>query len=197
MKFAAAALVLASAAYSQTIADEVAMLPSCSLTCLQNAITGAGCSTTDYSCQCGSAKSTITTSATPCILGACSTNDALNVQSITNEICTLVAAGGASSSGGSSSTSSAPASSTSAASSASSATSSAASSATSASSSVASSVSSASSRVSSASSRASSATSSAASTTSSTPAVQTTGAASRLEAAGAVVGAAVLAAFAL
>lgn len=78
MKFTIATLVLASVAYSQTIASEQAMLPSCSLTCLQNAITGAGCSITDYTCQCGAQKNAITTAATPCIIGACTTNDALS-----------------------------------------------------------------------------------------------------------------------
>jgi hypothetical protein len=36
----------------------------------------AGCSITDYACQCGSAKNAITASATPCVLKGCSTSDA-------------------------------------------------------------------------------------------------------------------------
>lgn len=78
MKFAIATLVLASVAYSQTIASEQAMLPSCALSCLETAITGAGCSVTDYNCQCNDKKNAITASATPCILKACSTSDALS-----------------------------------------------------------------------------------------------------------------------
>ncbi|KUJ12764.1 uncharacterized protein LY89DRAFT_542272, partial [Mollisia scopiformis] len=92
MKFSVAVLCLASVAYSQTIASELAKLPTCSITCLHNAISGAGCSLTDYTCQCGTAKSAITTAATPCIISACSTSDALLVQSISAEICTLQAA---------------------------------------------------------------------------------------------------------
>lgn len=70
--------LLASVAFSQSISSEVSQLPSCSLSCLTSAITGAGCGLTDYACQCGSAKAAITTSATPCLLKACSTSDALS-----------------------------------------------------------------------------------------------------------------------
>lgn len=105
MKFSivAVASLFASVAYSQTIASEVAQIPSCALTCLTTAITGAGCGLSDYACQCGTAKDSITTSATPCVLSKCATSDALKVQSITSEICTIQAAsGGGSSSAGSS-----------------------------------------------------------------------------------------------
>ncbi|KAE8442253.1 hypothetical protein EG329_003513 [Mollisiaceae sp. DMI_Dod_QoI] len=103
MKYSIAALVWASVAYSQTIQSEMALLPQCGLTCLTNASTSAGCSITDYACICGTKKNTITQSATPCILGTCSTSDALKVQSISQEICTLEAA---SASGSASSTAS-------------------------------------------------------------------------------------------
>ncbi|RDW58047.1 hypothetical protein BP6252_13458 [Coleophoma cylindrospora] len=139
--------ILASIACAQTIADEVALLPSCSLTCLSNAATSNGCGITDYTCQCGSANSAITASATPCIVGACSSSDALKVQPITQKICSLAAAA----SGGSS----AAASSTSASASA------------------------------------------AASSTSSAAATQTSSGSSRLQAAGSLVGAALVAAMAL
>ena len=80
MKFSvvAVASLFASVAYSQTIASEVAQLPSCALTCLTTAITGAGCGVSDYACQCGSAKSSITSAATPCVVSKCAISDALS-----------------------------------------------------------------------------------------------------------------------
>jgi hypothetical protein len=77
--FAAVASLLASVAYSQTIASEVAQIPSCALSCLTTAITGAGCGLTDYACQCGSSKDAITKAATPCVVSSCSTSDALSM----------------------------------------------------------------------------------------------------------------------
>lgn len=78
MKFTLATLALASVVYSQSIASEVAMLPACALTCLAPAITSAGCGLTDYACQCGTANAAIATSATPCIITGCSSDDALS-----------------------------------------------------------------------------------------------------------------------
>ncbi|TVY51130.1 hypothetical protein LCER1_G005811 [Lachnellula cervina] len=91
--YTALTAILAAVSQAQSIADLTAELPSCSLTCLQTAITGAGCSTTDNACQCGSKKAGITSSATPCILKACQVSDALKVQTITGQICDLVASG--------------------------------------------------------------------------------------------------------
>merc|ERR1711964_471265 len=48
----------------------------------------------------GDANAAITREATPCVISGCSSEEALNTQSITSQICALVAAGG--SSGGSS-----------------------------------------------------------------------------------------------
>ncbi|TVY30557.1 hypothetical protein LHYA1_G000549 [Lachnellula hyalina] len=90
--------ILAAVAQTQSIADLTASLPACSLTCLQTAITGAGCSITDNACQCGSAKAGITSSATPCLLKACQVSDALNVQTITGKICDLASVTSAASS---------------------------------------------------------------------------------------------------
>jgi hypothetical protein len=80
MKFTYSAItaILAAVAQAQSAADLTAEIPSCALTCLSTAITGAGCQISDTSCQCGSNKAAITTSATPCILKACSTSDALS-----------------------------------------------------------------------------------------------------------------------
>ncbi|KAM3075350.1 hypothetical protein ACMFMF_006025 [Clarireedia jacksonii] len=210
MKFSYAAItaVLASVAYSQSVGDIVATLPSCSLTCLTTAIAGAGCGLTDYACQCGSAKDAITKAATPCVAAGCSTSDALKTQSVTTQICDAEAKSGSSSSAsGSASSSSAEAPSTSSSattaapsssSSGSFLTSATGSSIGSASSAVSSKASSASSEASSKVSSASSAASSvAASATSSAPATVSSAAANKIMAAGAVVGAGFLAAFAL
>lgn len=48
----------------------------------------------DFGCQCVAAnKAKLTTLLTPCVLGACSTSEALQVSSTTNKICALVNAG--------------------------------------------------------------------------------------------------------
>ncbi|PQE04924.1 CFEM domain-containing protein [Rutstroemia sp. NJR-2017a BBW] len=203
MKFSYAAItaVLASVAYSQSINDVVASIPSCALTCLLPAITSAGCGAADYACQCGSAKDEITKAATPCIAAACSASDTLNpeVQSATTQICTLEAASGSGSSSSASasdsSSSAAPSTTAAGTTSAPSSSSSSGSFLTSATgSSIGSLTSAASSKASSASSAASSA---GASATSSAPATVSTNASNRVVAAGAVVGAGFLAAFAL
>lgn len=72
------ASLLAFAIAQDTIASEIAKLPSCAVTCLQTAVTAANCGQTDYACQCGSGHDAITRQATPCIAGACSASDALS-----------------------------------------------------------------------------------------------------------------------
>merc|ERR1712058_19497 len=114
--------ILATAVSAQSIAELTASIPACAQTCLATAIGNSGCGVDDNACQCGDANAAITREATPCVISGCSSEEALNTQSITSQICALVAAGG--SSGGSSAASSAA---TSAASSVSSAASSAAS----------------------------------------------------------------------
>ncbi|KAL3424565.1 hypothetical protein PVAG01_03847 [Phlyctema vagabunda] len=192
------ASVFAAVAYSQTIADQVAQLPSCSLVCLSDAAAASNCAITDYACQCGDAKDAITAAATPCIVGACTdTSDILNVQKVTAEICVLQAAAGPVSSASSaiasvsSAASSIAASGSSAVASITSSVGSAASSATSAAGSVTSSIGS---RVSSATSAAGSAASSA---TSSGAATVSSAAAARFQVAGGMAGAALIAAMAL
>lgn len=80
MKFSilAVASMLAGVVYSQSIQGDVAQLPSCSLTCLSNAVVSAGCSITDYACQCGSMRPAIASQATPCIVKACNITEALS-----------------------------------------------------------------------------------------------------------------------
>jgi hypothetical protein len=72
------AAFLASVAYSQTIAELTAELPTCAFDCLETAVTGAGCGITDSSCQCGPEMAAISKVALPCILKACSTAEALS-----------------------------------------------------------------------------------------------------------------------
>jgi len=59
----------------QTIAQEVALLPSCSIICLATAVAVGGCTNTDYACQCGSASSKIRDNAKTCLASACSAAD--------------------------------------------------------------------------------------------------------------------------
>jgi hypothetical protein len=75
---AAVAALVASVAYSQSIADLVAQIPSCAIVCLSTAATGAKCGLTDYACQCGPARDAITQSATPCVLAGCKGDDPLS-----------------------------------------------------------------------------------------------------------------------
>jgi len=188
------ASILAAVAHSQTIARAVALLPACALTCLAPAIAAAGCSITDYACQCGPAMNAIAKQATPCIAAGCSNSETLSVQKITTEICVLQAAQPA----GSSVVSSVSSAATGASSAVSSAIESVSSSVASVASSAVSSVSSAASHASSSASVAASSASGGSTGTSSAPAAASkTGSASRMQAAGAIVGAAALAAFAL
>ncbi|KAE9378144.1 hypothetical protein N431DRAFT_554416 [Stipitochalara longipes BDJ] len=92
----AAVLLLARVVYPQSISGETAQLPSCSLSCLSNAIINVGCSLTDYACQCDSHRSAISSQATPCIVNSCNTTEALNTQKIVQEICSLQDASGSS-----------------------------------------------------------------------------------------------------
>ena len=74
----AAVLFLARAVYSQSISQDTAQLPSCSLSCLSNAIISVGCSLTDYVCQCGAHRAAIAAQGVPCIVNSCNTTEALS-----------------------------------------------------------------------------------------------------------------------
>ncbi|KAF2758012.1 hypothetical protein EJ05DRAFT_374171 [Pseudovirgaria hyperparasitica] len=89
--FVLAALAVAVA--GQTTAD----IPSCALQCLATSITGAGCSVEDQACSCEKTDA-ITTTATPCVLAACSIDDALKTQQVTQAICANLSNGGGQSS---------------------------------------------------------------------------------------------------
>jgi hypothetical protein len=66
---------LATNVLSQTISQEIAALPSCSLSCISDAIASSGCGHTDYACQCGTANAAIQEAAGPCLYKVCSSND--------------------------------------------------------------------------------------------------------------------------
>jgi hypothetical protein len=80
MRFSIVAIasVLVSVVYSQSISQDTAKLPSCSLSCLSNAITNNDCSLTDYVCQCSVHRSAISQAATPCIVASCNITEALS-----------------------------------------------------------------------------------------------------------------------
>jgi hypothetical protein len=83
MKYTSAILALAAVAVAQTISD----LPSCSLACVANGVTGVGCSITDFKCACGKADQ-LTPSVTPCVQKACSeAADQAKVISVLEGIC--------------------------------------------------------------------------------------------------------------
>ncbi|CZS90258.1 uncharacterized protein RAG0_01395 [Rhynchosporium agropyri] len=187
--------VLVAAVSAQSISELQSQIPACAQTCLNTAISGAGCSASDTACTCGTNMAAITRAATPCVISGCSSADALKTQSITGQICALPreAASSAPASAASSAASSVSSGASSAVSSYSSAASSAVASVTSKASSA---VASASSKASSAVSKASSAVAGGASPTSSSP-VQASNAAGKKEVGSLMAGAAFIAALAL
>merc|ERR1711964_822506 len=90
MKFTTATIaILATAVSAQSIAELTASIPACAQTCLAIAIGNSGCGVDDNACQCGDANAAITREATPCVISGCSSEEALNTQSITSQICAL------------------------------------------------------------------------------------------------------------
>merc|ERR1711964_323991 len=90
MKFTTATIaILATAVSAQSIAELTASIPACAQTCLATAIGNSGCGVDDNACQCGDANAAITREATPCVVSGCSSEEALNTQSITPQICCL------------------------------------------------------------------------------------------------------------
>jgi len=103
MKFSAAiVLSLSTFAFAQSIAD----LPSCSISCFTTAIASSGCGATDTKCQCTTGKDAITKTITPCLLKACSQDDATKTATVSAQICNNVLNGGSASGSGSGSTAS-------------------------------------------------------------------------------------------
>ncbi|KAH8596375.1 hypothetical protein B0O99DRAFT_740452 [Bisporella sp. PMI_857] len=79
-----------TSARAQTVSDELAKLPACSIQCLTSAVAAAGCGNSQYACWCGPGRSTITAQGTPCINEKCSAGDVQTVNDITNRICEIV-----------------------------------------------------------------------------------------------------------
>ncbi|KAK4181510.1 hypothetical protein QBC36DRAFT_296671 [Triangularia setosa] len=74
MKYTAALLALAAAVSAQ----DISIFPECSLDCIIEGIgSGTDCELTDFACVCENTQSLVT-SATPCVLGACGADVALN-----------------------------------------------------------------------------------------------------------------------
>lgn len=63
-----------AAAASSDVTSLVSQLPSCSTACLADGASSAGCSSTDYSCQCEN-QDAITTNSSSCISTSCSVSD--------------------------------------------------------------------------------------------------------------------------
>ncbi|KAJ4299623.1 hypothetical protein N0V90_004869 [Kalmusia sp. IMI 367209] len=83
MKYTFAIAALAALTTSQSISD----LPSCSLTCVVNGVTGLGCGVTDFECACTKADQ-LTPVVTPCVQQACpSTADQQKVITTLEGIC--------------------------------------------------------------------------------------------------------------
>jgi hypothetical protein len=69
-----------SIGFAQTIAEDLAALPTCATGCLEPAITAIGCGQTDWTCICGQ-QAALKAKALTCIISACSTADALSKDS--------------------------------------------------------------------------------------------------------------------
>lgn len=66
----AAAAAASSSDSSSDVTSLVAKLPKCSVSCLDDGATSAGCGTSDYSCQCEKQQA-IATNATSCLTASC------------------------------------------------------------------------------------------------------------------------------
>ncbi len=80
MKFSATivAAIFAATAYSQSVSDLVAEIPSCAITCLATGATSVGCGISDYECQCGPDFEKVVSAATPCVLQKCTGDDPIS-----------------------------------------------------------------------------------------------------------------------
>ncbi|KAI1133321.1 hypothetical protein F5Y10DRAFT_228751 [Nemania abortiva] len=91
MQFKTVALSLfVAAAAADSISDIAAQIPSCAQSCLQDGAKQAGCSTTDYTCQCSNITS-ITSNSVLCVSTSCSSDDLQETSKVTTELCLAVA----------------------------------------------------------------------------------------------------------
>ncbi|KAF1978963.1 hypothetical protein BU23DRAFT_563829 [Bimuria novae-zelandiae CBS 107.79] len=83
MKYTFTLAALAALSAAQSIAD----LPTCSLSCVVEGVSGIGCSATDFACSCSKAAE-LTPAITPCVQGACAdAADQAKVISVLEGIC--------------------------------------------------------------------------------------------------------------
>ncbi|KAI1812511.1 hypothetical protein GGS20DRAFT_587432 [Poronia punctata] len=75
---------------STSLPDLVSQLPTCAISCFNTGADRAGCSTTDFTCLCGPGKDKLLSSAGPCALGACSSEDLGKLTSLLTDICVAV-----------------------------------------------------------------------------------------------------------
>ncbi|KAB2568877.1 hypothetical protein BFW01_g2971 [Lasiodiplodia theobromae] len=85
MKFSYAAIVAISASFTSA-AYTAADIPSCAISCFETGAPQVGCTVTDQTCQCAKA-SELTDKITGCVTDACSVEDALKTQQVSNGIC--------------------------------------------------------------------------------------------------------------
>ncbi|KAI0098871.1 hypothetical protein GGR51DRAFT_536718 [Nemania sp. FL0031] len=91
MQFKNVALSLFVAiATADSISDLAAQIPSCAQSCLSDGAKKAGCSTTDYTCQCSNIAS-ITSNSALCVSTSCSSDDLTETSKVTSELCLEVA----------------------------------------------------------------------------------------------------------
>lgn len=83
--YVAIGALLAALTSAQSIGD----LPTCSLTCIVNGVSGVGCSATDFACSCGKSAQ-LSASVTPCVQSACSAADQQKVITVLEGICKSV-----------------------------------------------------------------------------------------------------------
>ena len=76
--------ICATAGFAQTIADDVAAIPSCGINCLYPAIAAAGCGQTDWDCICGPGRATVKANSFTCVVSSCSGSDALSTYPLTH-----------------------------------------------------------------------------------------------------------------
>ncbi|XXH04153.1 hypothetical protein Hte_010566 [Hypoxylon texense] len=93
MQFKTLAVTLfAAVAAAQSITELISEIPTCAKSCLDNASTAIGCSTTDAQCQC-SKFDDLTKEAITCVSTSCSTDDLTKTTKLSAQICAAVAEG--------------------------------------------------------------------------------------------------------
>ncbi|OAR01398.1 hypothetical protein LLEC1_04628 [Akanthomyces lecanii] len=82
-----AAVAAAQQSSGLSLTDAISQMPSCALSCLLKVVGDTGCSPTNRTCICETNYHEIETTASPCILKACSFADALQARNLTALSC--------------------------------------------------------------------------------------------------------------